>query len=190
MRLAGLRTDDSYETWPGEHLVWRGDGGERRPAVTQFFYARKRVATILFTDTNETEVVPVLELDPGGAGRSYYGVSFGQQVLLCDNNGAPPPEVPFLGQFQPIKDKSSEDTFHRMAEDCMAEPRNAYLPEGDPAAVDWFGEVVQLYLDGSCEVRLPSWDASPYGDQSSCKYSPRYRICPTCLAWTATKTHR
>jgi len=157
MSLKRARSDHSYETWPGEHLIWRGDNGERRPAVVQTFNAHQRVADLLFTDTNETGTVSVLELDPGGAGKAHYGVGVGQTVLLCDDNHTPSPEVPTLGRFETQMDQMVwRDEMAKKAEEyaMSSPPLESKPPQGDRNKIDWFGEVVNLSLDGTVDVRL------------------------------------
>ncbi|WVF65350.1 hypothetical protein IAT40_000076 [Kwoniella sp. CBS 6097] len=154
------RNIDDYETWPGEHLIWRGENDERRHAVTQSFNPHQRVAELLLPDTREKQLVPVLELDPGGRnGLAAYGVGFGQQVLLCEKNGSTPPEVPVLGQAEtPVNNLVARHELARLADEYVSTPDKFgyYLPKGDPKLVDWWGEVTQLHLDGSITVRLPS----------------------------------
>nr|XP_031861429.1 uncharacterized protein CI109_003033 [Kwoniella shandongensis]KAA5528501.1 hypothetical protein CI109_003033 [Kwoniella shandongensis] len=158
--LVPYRNVDDYETWPGEHLIWRGDNGERRHAVAQTFDPHQRVAELLFMDTNEKQIVPALELDPGGRNNTTtYGVGFGMQVLLCANNGSSPPEVPVLGQSElPIKNMWSRHELAKLAEEFVVDPSKFgyFKPEGDRNKVDWWGEVVQLNLDGSVDVELPN----------------------------------
>ena len=154
---AKTSTDASYETWPGEHLIWRGDNGERRPAVVQTFNAHQRVADLLFTDTNETGTVSVLELDPGGAGKAHYGVGVGQTVLLCECNHTPSPEVPTLGRFETQMDQMVwRDEMAKKADEyaMSSPPLESTPPQGDRGKIDWFGEVVNLALDGTVDVRL------------------------------------
>ncbi|GFZ47242.1 hypothetical protein JCM24511_04985 [Saitozyma sp. JCM 24511] len=149
---------DDYETWPGEHLVWRGDGDERRPAVVQSFNPHQRVAELLFMDTKEKGTVSVLELDPGGVGKANYGVGFGQQVLLCPDNGADLPEVPALGQFEPpIDNMWWRNELAKLAEQYAdgSDEFDYIPPAGDPSAIKWWGEVTQLHLDGTVTVKLP-----------------------------------
>ncbi|WOO78553.1 putative ubiquitin-conjugating enzyme E2 23 [Vanrija pseudolonga] len=152
------RNVDDYESWPGEHLVWRSDTGERRPAVVQSYNPRQRVANILLTDTKEKETVSVLELDTGGFGKANYGVGLGQHILFCDDNGAQTPEVPALGQVDPPEDGRDgfRNELHRLGLDqgMNADVFGGSLPKGDQSLVKWWGEVVDLHLDGQVEVEL------------------------------------
>ncbi|KIR35252.1 ubiquitin-conjugating enzyme E2 O [Cryptococcus deuterogattii MMRL2647] len=153
---------DDYETWPGEHVMWRGDNGERRHAVVQKFDPYQRVAELLFMDDHTKELVPVMELDPGGrSGTNAYGVSIGQMVLLCEDNGSVPPEVPSFGQHEtPVKNMWARHEFAKLAEEYVSSDSRFgwYPPEGDKEGVDWWGEVVQLHLNGEVTVKLANGD--------------------------------
>ncbi|KIR52646.1 ubiquitin-conjugating enzyme E2 O [Cryptococcus gattii Ru294] len=153
---------DDYETWPGEHVMWRGDNGERRHAVVQKFDPYQRVAELLFMDDHTKELVPVMELDPGGrSGTNAYGVSIGQMVLLCEDNGSVPPEVPSFGQHEtPVKNMWARHEFAKLAEEYVSSDSRFgwYPPEGDNEGVDWWGEVVQLHLNGEVTVKLANGD--------------------------------
>ncbi|WVR08883.1 hypothetical protein IAU60_005942 [Kwoniella sp. DSM 27419] len=156
--LVPYRNIDDYEAWPGEHVVWHGDEGERRPAVLQTFDPHQRVAELYFPDTNDKQIVPALELDPGGRGAvANFGVGRGQQVLLCEKNGSVVPEVPQLGQTEtPVKNMWSRNELARYAEEYIAEPGKFghYLPRGEQRGIDWWGEVDELHLDGTLTVSL------------------------------------
>lgn len=100
----------------------------------------------------------VLELDPGGVGKANYGVGFGQQVLLCPDNGADLPEVPALGQFEPpIDNMWWRNELAKLAEQYAdgSDEFDYIPPAGDPSAIKWWGEVIQLHLDGTVTVKLP-----------------------------------
>ncbi|ORY33042.1 hypothetical protein BCR39DRAFT_463825 [Naematelia encephala] len=151
---------DDYESWPGEVLVWRGDNDERRPACVQNYNPHQRIADLLFLDNNERQTVSVLELDPGGGGPGgrNYGAGFGQQVLLCKDNGAPLPDVPVLGQFDtPVDNMWWRNELARLAEQYAKDPENlaALVPQGDKSKVDWWGEVRDLHYDGTLSIKLP-----------------------------------
>jgi ubiquitin-conjugating enzyme E2 O len=127
--------------------------------VVQTFNPHQRVAELLFMDTQEKATVSVLELDPGGSGKANYGVGFGQHVLLCADNGTDLPEVPALGQFEPpIDNMWWRNELAKLAEQ-YADGDSGFdfvLPAGDPSAIKWWGEVIQLHLDGKVTVKLPS----------------------------------
>lgn len=142
--------------------MWRGDNGERRHAVVQKFDPYQRVAELLFKDDHTKEFVPVMELDPGGrSGTNAYGVSIGQMVLLCEDNGSVPPEVPSFGQHEtPVKNMWARHEFAKLAEEYVSSDSRFgwYPPEGDKEGVDWWGEVVQLHLNGEVTVKLANGD--------------------------------
>lgn len=135
--------------------MWRGEEGVKRPAVVQSFDPRQRVAVLRFTDDDTVETVPALELDPGGVGRETYGVSLGQQVMLCDDNGSEFPQVPGLGQGETPLDNLSAR--HELAELCNQHTKNSLQtlpPQHAPADIAWWGEVVDHRLNGLAVVRL------------------------------------
>lgn len=114
----------------------------------------------MLLDTKEKETVSVLELDTGGFGRINYGVGLGQSVLFCDDNGAEIPEVPSLGQVDPPEDgrEGFRHELHRMGleQGHNVDAFGSSLPKGDPNAVTWWGEVVDMHLDGTISVELYS----------------------------------
>lgn len=154
------RNVDDYEAWPGEALVWRNDTGERKPAVVQAYHPRQRIADILLLDTKEKETVSVLELDTGGFGRVNYGVGLGQTVLLCEDNASPMPEVPSLGQVDPPEDgrEGFRAELQRLGVQQGSAPDafGSALPLGDTSKITWWGEVIDLHLDGTISVELYS----------------------------------
>ncbi|ORX39251.1 hypothetical protein BD324DRAFT_619003 [Kockovaella imperatae] len=159
---------DEYETWPGDCVIWKGDSGQRIPAVVQTFDAHNRVADVFCLDGREKprEIISALELDPGLS--QVYGVGIGSIVLLCDDNGAPLPEVPSLGQGDYSRDLTWET---EVLEECRKHPPTMGLdnevtstePIGDPSAIDWWGEVKALKLDGTVEVRLANGSSKTVG---------------------------
>lgn len=126
----------------------------------QTYNPKQRIAEVLLLDTKEKETVSVLELDTGGFGRANYGVGLGQIVLLCDDNGAEVPEVPALGQVDPPED--GREGFKAVLQSLGLEhggspdQLGSSLPEGDPNIVTWWGEVVDMHLDGTIGVELYS----------------------------------
>jgi ubiquitin-conjugating enzyme E2 O len=114
------------------------------------------MAELLLLDSKVKESVSVLELDTGGFGKTNYGVGLGQTVLFCDDNGAPCPEVPSLGQVDPPEDSREgfRQELERVEGTAAAESFGLTLPKGDVSKVGWFGEVVDLHLDGTVSVEL------------------------------------
>lgn len=112
-------------------------------------------------DDRTISTVSVLELDTGGPGKSNYGVGFGQQVLFCPDNAMPLPEVPSLGQMGPppiwAHDQLTtltEKHFGHVDLGANARPEEN-IPSGKVRDVRWWGEVVDLHLDGTVSARLP-----------------------------------
>ena len=156
-------TSHSYESWPGEYLLWKGDNGERRPAVLQTFDPDNRIADILFIDTpppfTDRQTVSVLELDPGGPGKAPYGVGIGQVVLLTPDNLVPIPEVGILGQPPEAVAEHVAAEMSRFMIRMLAQrfpDAEIALPAGDLSKITWYGEVTALHLDGMITVTLPS----------------------------------
>lgn len=95
---------------PGDYVVWKGEGQEL-PVVVQKVNPAERTATVLFTDSNTTELVSLLELDPHGSADpellgspDEYGVGQGDIVFIHpegQTNGHVPPHVPRLGVLEP-----------------------------------------------------------------------------------------
>ncbi|KAL7421053.1 hypothetical protein Q5752_003937 [Cryptotrichosporon argae] len=151
------RNLDDYESWPGEHLVWRDEDGTNRPAVVQSFNPHQRVADLYFPSSQTRQTVSVLDIDVGGFGKTNYGVRVGQFVLFTPDNGSAPPEVPSLGQLDSPLDRDIWQT--ELDSLSLRYARNParfgeWLPKGDPDAVQWWGEVTDLHLDGSVSVEL------------------------------------
>ena len=126
----------------------------------QSFDPRHRVATILFVNSSRVETVPVLEIDLGASPEGLeelvqYGVEVGQRVLLCDDNGAVYPQVPVLGQRNMVNEHVYQSRFQSLADEMLhSGASDLRLPAGDPARIDWYGEVIELFLDGTCDIRL------------------------------------
>ena len=134
--------------------------------MVQSFDPHNRTADLLFTDTNEKQTVSVLELDPGGVTRTNYGVGFGQHVLLCSDNGAPLPEVPSLGRFEiPVGQLWWRKELVKLAETYALHPSDfgSNIPEGKRDGITWWGEVVQLHLDGTVSVDLANGERRRVG---------------------------
>lgn len=155
---------DRYECWPGDALVWRGDNGESRPACVQRFDPHQRVADIflLGNENKERQTVSVIELDPGigGPDQPHYGAAIGQWVLLCADNGVTLPHVPTIGQMETgVGNLVLRDELVSLAEKYAMGSLKEHVfavPEGDPTAIDWWGQVTDLHLDGTLTIRLPS----------------------------------
>jgi ubiquitin-conjugating enzyme E2 O len=79
-------------------------------------------------------------------------VGLGQTVLFCDDNGAKIPEVPSLGQVDPPVD--GREGFRQ--ELSKIDRAQVFLPKGDSGKAQWWGEVVDQYLDGTVCVEVYS----------------------------------
>ena len=147
--------------------MWKGENGENRPAIIQSFDSRQRVSEIMYLDKAERETVSVLEIDPGTT--QNYGAGVGNVVLLCDDNGASPPEVPSLGQWDISADPyaDQEDVIKEAANINSIDPSTntirSPVPRGDPSSVDWWGEVIALHPDGGIEIRLANGQTRTVG---------------------------
>ena len=144
-----------YDSWPGEHLIWRGgDDNEMRHVVVQSINPRHRIADILVVKTGEQETVSVLELDTDGDDAAYrgYGVTHGQTVMLCKDNGLDSPYVPEVGSSGPLP-----TPLHRMEDHLVRKEAPVFrYPSTDASNISWYGVVSRLKLDGSAEVKLAS----------------------------------
>ncbi|KZV76968.1 hypothetical protein PENSPDRAFT_597485 [Peniophora sp. CONT] len=176
---------DEYDCWPGEHVMWKTED-EKRSAVVLSVDANERTARVRYSDTGETQLASVLELDPhGSSGWSPaaptqfdgLGVRRGDFVFIHregDTNGLEAPRVPRIGEVEPWVREAPivHDDGHYMGwrEDMynigMAIARRREHDDSHEGAIrrvrpgdtsfDWFGEVIELCLDGSVIVALPS----------------------------------
>lgn len=141
--------------------------GERKPVIIQSYNPKQRIAEVLTLDTKEKETVSVLELDTGGFGKVNYGVGLGQNVLFCRDNETPLPEVPALGVTEcPEDDKERyKQEMHRLGIEYGTAPETFGQgePKGDKSKVDWWGEVVDMHLDGTVSVQLYNGETRKVG---------------------------
>jgi ubiquitin-conjugating enzyme E2 O len=156
---------------PGDYIFWKGDE-ERSKAigVVQSVSAEERIANVRWESDNETEQVPLLELDPHGlgfteatGGPETFGIRRGEFVLIHregTTNSATLPIVPRIGEMEawvgeslPIYTEDAQPTGWRsnMAKfgmDVLATgtarqplPR----PDGAPRVeIRWFGQVLEV----------------------------------------------
>ena len=156
---------------PGDYIFWKGDE-ERSKAigVVQGVSAEERIATVRWEADNETEKVPLLELDPHGlgfteatGGPDTFGIHRGEFVLIHregTTNSATLPIVPRIGEMEAWV----SDTFPMYIEDVqptgwrsnMAKfgmdvlttgTAKKPLPRPDGALrteIRWFGQVVDV----------------------------------------------
>ncbi|KAK4689375.1 ubiquitin-conjugating enzyme E2 O, partial [Tremellales sp. Uapishka_1] len=174
LNLVPYRHVDDKETWPGEHVIWRGDDGERRAAIVQTFDPDQRVANILYADTLQKSTVSALELElSGGEGEEDYGVSVGTLVLFSNTpTSLPWPQVPSIGDCNNLNAANIRRAFIETAdkhqpiwgalpfEECLKMVTELPVEAADRAEqldkIDWLGEVVKLHPNGHVSVRLPS----------------------------------
>ncbi|THH13368.1 hypothetical protein EW146_g6839 [Bondarzewia mesenterica] len=102
---------DEYDTWPGDHVLWKGED-EKRAAVVQSVNATERMATVRFGGSTNTELVSLLELDPHGtsdwtaptpAPYDGLGVRRGDFVFIHPEgvtNGLELPRIPRIGEIE------------------------------------------------------------------------------------------
>lgn len=171
---------DEHDCWPGDHVLWKSED-QSRVAVVQSVNATDRVAIIRCLDTGAVEMVSVLELDPNGAGglggdllHSYgFGVRRGDSVFVHaqgTTNGFEPPRVPKIGEIEewvrepPVLSDGELGGWRRVMAKLGAELAADRRVHGRPLhnvklledkSLLWFGEVIELNLDGSIEVMHP-----------------------------------
>lgn len=136
-----------------------------------------------FQLSSESSLVSVLELDPHGQHPETFGVARGDIVLIGrSDNGCEPPRVPRIGEFDEPADDPDQmrATMTRLAlsnrlstafnamgswftarlgmsSDQVRPPGvSPYDLNKSLDAVDWYGEVLDLRLDGLVEIVLPN----------------------------------
>ncbi|CCM05195.1 uncharacterized protein FIBRA_07404 [Fibroporia radiculosa] len=174
---------DEYDCWPGDHVLWKTED-QKRAAIVQTVNAVDRTAQIYCTDTRTTELASLLELDPHGISdwsavspTDGLGLHRGDLVFIHkegSTNGVEPPMVPRIGEVEdwvrepPVVSESGHlsgwrremaDIGNRIAErrgkDSTIEEGQIRLPEEGSSRLNWFGEVIELRLDGTVEIMLP-----------------------------------
>ncbi|KAF9015536.1 hypothetical protein BDQ17DRAFT_1341239 [Cyathus striatus] len=176
-----LNTDE-YDCWPGNYVVWKNED-EKKPAIVQKVNAKERTATIRFPETDVTELVSVLELDPHGTSdpttvgtlpSEGLGVRLGDYVFIHregTTNGYEKPRVPLIGELEVwVREKGTHDGQFVGWRKIMAELGSdiakkrceggyvdgiiKQVPSED-SSLWWIGEVTSLNLDGTVEVTHP-----------------------------------
>ncbi|KAG6821345.1 hypothetical protein H0H93_014142, partial [Arthromyces matolae] len=174
---------DEYDSWPGDHVVWKGEES-RRHAIVQSVNADERTATVLLPDTTTVELASVLELDPHGSlematvfpQSEGLGVCRGDFVFIHPDgttNGYKRPAVPKIGEVEhwvrenPIVEGQLGGWRKEMADigasiatqrvtGATQRPLMMIYPScGGNSNLAWIGEVTDLKLDGSVEVTHP-----------------------------------
>ncbi|KAJ3916626.1 hypothetical protein F5877DRAFT_80717 [Lentinula edodes] len=179
---------DEYDCWPGDHVFFIGDGGGTQaiPGVVQTVDAIQRTATILLR--GKIEQVSLLELDSQGASDSIsspeiggLGVRRGEMVFIHapgKNNGFEAPRVPKIGELEPwvranpftLSGQLSgwREELATIGADIATRRSLETIDEGIinpkalPGTLSWFGEVIDLRLDGSLDVLHPDGSLGTY----------------------------
>ncbi|KAJ8487538.1 hypothetical protein ONZ51_g4099 [Trametes cubensis] len=176
---------DEYDCWPGDHVIWKTED-EKRHVVVQSVNAQDRTAYVRVVETGAIELASVLELDPHGTGdwsalspaSDGLGVRRGDFVFIHregTTNGAKPPMVPRIGEVEEwVRDpptvgpngqlggwrREMTDIGTRIAEqrgqEGSVEEAPIKRPQKGDNSLNWFGEVLDLRLDGTIEVILPN----------------------------------
>ncbi|TFL06373.1 hypothetical protein BDV98DRAFT_559298 [Pterulicium gracile] len=168
---------DEHDAWPGDHVMVSTDEGQKRPAIIQSI--SDRTARVLFQD-GTTDLVSVLEIDAHGSLLAdpnlgiEFGVRRGDFVFIHPQgaNGQAFPLVPRIGEVEAWpREVMQEDEVtgwrRQMIEIgsalCDAKGDNfgpslqyrVKQPELGTPDFLWFGEVVELQLDGMVHVMHP-----------------------------------
>ncbi|KAH7929335.1 hypothetical protein BV22DRAFT_1109934 [Leucogyrophana mollusca] len=179
---------DEYDCWPGDHVFWKNED-QIRAAVVQSVNSADRVAVVRFSDTGETEMASVLELDPNGMSDwasatpnphvHGLGVRRGDTVFIHPEgltNSYEKPRVPRIGEIEPWVRESPirpdgelggwrrdmADLGTRIASERKGPIHHVRRPSTDDKSLSWFGEVTGLRLDGSVQVTHPNMDTAVY----------------------------
>ncbi|KAI4523174.1 hypothetical protein K525DRAFT_222350 [Schizophyllum commune Loenen D] len=164
---------DDLDCWPGNHVLYKGEDGNKRVAVVQSVDAKERIAKVLFLDTQKIELVPLLDIDPHGGTTgeitSELGVQLGDFVFICDDNGFTDSRVPVLGEVEPwVREvpltegeplgwrKELTELGAEVTSGHDSRLGNVRLPRPDDNSLNWIGEVTALNLDGTVEVTYPN----------------------------------
>ncbi|KAG6911555.1 hypothetical protein DXG01_011857 [Tephrocybe rancida] len=175
---------DEYDSWPGDHVVWKGED-LKRPAIVQSVNASDRTARILLPDTGTIELASVLELDPHGTSDmgAVYAQSASEGLGVCRGdfvfihpigatNGFEKPAVPRIGEVEPwVREnpivegqlggwrKEMADiggaVAARRASEGIQETPSMNHPLQWSGDFAWLGEVTDLNLDGTVEITHP-----------------------------------
>ncbi|KAI0638530.1 hypothetical protein C8Q77DRAFT_1091600 [Trametes polyzona] len=178
---------DEYDSWPGDHVLWKTED-EKRHVVVQSVNAQDRTAYVRVVETGAIELASVLELDSHGTGdwsalapaHDGLGVRRGDFVFIHregTTNGARAPMVPRIGEVEAwvreaptlnpngqisgwrgeMTEIGTRIAAQRGKEGAVEEAPLRRAQKGDDS-LNWFGEVLDLRLDGSIEVILPNGD--------------------------------
>ena len=154
---------DEYESWPGDWVVWKGDGGDSKVGIVQRMDPIERTAEVRWYGTEEIETVPSLELDVHGPDPVTFGVHRGDVVFL--SNSPTGMQIPSLARLGELEEMPELPELHSLLSKAGMNLARQYpkatplrLPKqgGQANDVDWYGTVVELHRDGRIKVRLPN----------------------------------
>ena len=154
---------DEHESWPGDWVYWKSDEHGSVPRVVQSMDPLERTAELRkpFSEPAEVELVPSLEIDVQGVDHSVFSLHRGDPVMISERpTGWTGPFLPTVGDPRPDYDDV------KMHDDLMSAQMTIVAlhghkdkeakPGAEATAIDWYGTVEELFLDGTCRVRLPT----------------------------------
>ncbi|KAK4700888.1 ubiquitin-conjugating enzyme E2 O, partial [Phenoliferia sp. Uapishka_3] len=163
--------DEDVDVFPGDIGVFAENN---KVGIVQSMESKKRTVKLRWYGTEETEVVSSLEFDPHGPPPEVYGVRRQDFVMITPgSNGVPIPTVPRLGESEILTGAFPSAELLRSQISVIGIDRAHHISEApEPSAtssdkvatlasIDWYGEVVQLLLDGQILVRFPSGRTAP-----------------------------
>ncbi|GAA5844140.1 hypothetical protein JCM9279_003744 [Rhodotorula babjevae] len=177
--------DEDNDVFPGDIGVFSGVSPSRigvvqstdsRRRTIKLRYLSARAEPLSSSSTEEDETVSGLEFDPHGPPPDAYGVRRGDWVLITSegvDNGATVPTVPKLGESEVAAGlmPSGEElrielstlglSYCQTVADSYAPPAVQESPDA-LAAVNWYGEVWDLLLDGRALIRFPNGDKQAF----------------------------
>ena len=157
--------------------MWKNEDA-KQPAIVQKVNAKERTAELLLY-SGKVELVPVLELDVHGSDaiqetpHDSFGARVGDLAFIHaegSTNGFEKPMVPVIGELEawayeaPVQEETGEYSGWRKDLNVLGTTLAQDVPprvdsfgkvklNGD-LSIDWFGEVVNLALNGMVDVRL------------------------------------
>lgn len=181
---------DEYDCWPGDHVIWKGEDQTRPAVVQSVnafdrtAYVRYtddgsvELASVLELDphgsSDWSSVSPVEGL----------GLHRGEFIFIHKEgttNGAQPPMVPRIGEMEDwvrespvthlgesphlagwrrVMAEIGNDIAQRRGKDPTIEEGKLKRPQPNDTSLNWFGEVIDLRLDGTVDVMLPDSTAN------------------------------
>lgn len=174
-----VNIDEDVDVFPGDVGIF---SVTNRVGVVQSMESKKRTVKLRWLGTDESEVVSGLEFDPHGPPPEVYGVRRQDFVLVANgSNGVPVPTVPRLGESEiltgqfpsveglrvevrsllfSLRTKLIRTQLSAIGLDQASRLGDAPAPlpqtGSSLSSIDWYGEVIDLLLDGQVLVRFPS----------------------------------